>query len=136
MKPNTPDTKQRRQERAKAVLPVRVRGKDITGEPFEQLAHTLDVTPSGVRLGSVRHQLQTLDPVTIFYRQRKMEFRVIWTKRMSGTAEYQVGLQATTHDRDAWWLNLTDFKVRETLQCASPAAVTQSSGTAYEGTAV
>jgi hypothetical protein len=130
MKPSSEDTKKRRQERVKAVLPVRVRGKDVEGESFEQFAHTLDVTLSGVRLGAVRRELHTLDPLTIFYRQRRMEFRVIWTRRMSGTNEYQVGLQATTHDREAWWLSFSDFKVRETPQSASSAAGTPVSGAA------
>jgi len=130
MKPSSVETRKRRQQRAKAVLPVRVRGRDVAGESFEQLAHTLDVTTSGVRLGSVRRQLQALDSLTVFYRQRKMEFRVIWTRLMKGTTEYQVGLQATMHDRDAWWLNLSDSKVRETPQPASPAGVLEATGAA------
>ena len=44
----------RRGGRTKAVLPVRVKGKDSTGIAFEELVHTLDVTPTGARLGSVR----------------------------------------------------------------------------------
>jgi len=115
-----PDTKKRRQERVKAVLPVKVRGKDVAGETFELIAHTLDVTPAGVRLGAVRRELHMLDALTVFYRQRKMEFRVIWTKKMTGTSEYQVGLQATMHDREAWWLNHSESKVRETPQPMAP----------------
>jgi hypothetical protein len=118
------DTKKRRQERVKAVLPVKVRGKDVAGESFELIAHTLDVTPAGVRLGAVRRELHMLDALTVFYRQRKMEFRVIWTKKMTGTSEYQVGLQATMHDREAWWLNLSESKVREASQPVAPALVT------------
>jgi hypothetical protein len=128
MQPINVPSKQRRQERVKAVLPVKVRGKDVAGESFELLAHTLDVTPAGVRLGAVRRELHMLDALTVFYRQRKMEFRVVWTKRMTGTTEYQVGLQATMHDREAWWLNLSESKVRETAQFFSPAA--QTSGAA------
>ena len=129
MKPGSLETKKRRQERVKAVLPVRVRGKDVEGEAFEQLAHTLDVTLSGVRLGSVRHELHTLDALTIFYRQRRMEFRVIWIKRMSGTNEFQVGLQATTHDREAWWLSFSDSK-RESVHSTSAVAEEAKSGAA------
>ena len=85
----------------KAVLPVRIKGKDSTGKAFDELAHTLDVTATGARLGSVRRELNTLDEITVFYRQRKLQFRVVWTKRMKGTSEFQVGLQAVANDKEA-----------------------------------
>jgi hypothetical protein len=120
------DTNQRRGNRTKAVLPVRVKGKDSAGKTFEELVHTLDVTPDGVRLGSVRHELKVLDEITVFYRQRKIPFRVVWTKRMKGTSEFQVGLQAVTQDSEAWGLNFPDFK----RQPASQSTVSHASGVA------
>ena len=89
-------TDQRRGNRTKAVLPVRVKGKDSAGKAFDELVHTLDVTPDGVRLGAVRHQFKVLDEVTVFYRQRKIQFRVVWTKKMKGTSEFQVGIFGQT----------------------------------------
>jgi hypothetical protein len=74
------------------------------------LVHTLDVTPDGVRLGSVRQQLSALDEVTVFYRRRKIQFRVVWTKKLEGTSEFQVGLQAVTRDCEAWGLNFPDYR--------------------------
>jgi hypothetical protein len=120
------DTNQRRGNRTKAVLPVRVKGKDSAGKTFEELVHTLDVTPDGVRLGSIRHELNVLDQITVFYRQRKIQFRVVWTKRMKGTSEFQVGLQAVTQDSEAWGLNFPDFK----RQPASQSTVSHASGVA------
>jgi len=99
---------ERRGERKKAVLPVRIKGMDGAGTPFEDIAHTLDVTASGVRLGSVRRELNLQDEVTIFYRQRKMQYRVVWTKKMKGTSEFQVGLKAVTQDREAWGMSLEE----------------------------
>ena len=104
------NTDQRRGSRTKAVLPVRVKGKNSAGRAFEDLVHTLDVTPDGVRLGSVRQQLSALDEVTVFYRQRKIQFRVVWTKKLEGTSEFQVGLQAVTRESEAWGLNFTDYR--------------------------
>jgi hypothetical protein len=101
---------QRRGSRTRAVLPVRVKGKNSAGKPFDDLVHTLDVTPDGVRLGSVRQPLKVMDEITVFYRQRKVQFRVVWTKKMEGTSEFQVGLQAVTHDSEAWGLNFPDYK--------------------------
>ena len=95
---------QRRGNRMKAVLPVRIKGKDSSGKSFEELAHTLDVTAQGARLGSVRHELNVKEEITVFYRQRKIQFRVVWIKKMKGTSEFQVGLQAVTQDKEAWGL--------------------------------
>src|SRR5947209_6886447 len=99
------EKQKRRRERTKAVLPVRVRGKDGAGIGFEELAHTLDITPTGARLGGIRHALNALERITLTYRQRRIEFRVVWTKHIEGTTEYQVGLQALAIDGDAWGLN-------------------------------
>ncbi len=96
----------RRQNRIQAVLPVRVRGTDASGASFEGLAHTLDLTPTGVRLGAIRRQLKMLDTLTIFYRQRRMEFTVVWTKLLDGTDEYQVGLQAFSQEKEPWGTSL------------------------------
>lgn len=112
---------QRRGNRTKAVLPVRMKGKDSAGKAFEELVHTLDVTPDGVRLGSVHRQLNALDEVTVFYRQRRIQFRVVWTKKLEGTSEFQVGLQAITQDREAWGMNFADY--RRQIIPQSPVAV-------------
>src|SRR5579863_8065387 len=95
---------QRRKDRTKAVLPVKVKGKDCTGAAFEELAHTLDVTATGARLGSIRRELNVLDEITVFYRQRKMQFRVVWVKKLKGTSEFQVGLLALAQEKEAWGL--------------------------------
>ncbi len=120
------DTDQRRGARTKAVLPVRVKGTDSAGNTFDDLVHTLDVTPDGVRLGSVRHQLNALDEIAVFYRQRKILFRVVWTRKLEGTSEFQVGLRAVTQDSEAWGLNFADYK----RQLASLSAVARAA-TAY-----
>jgi len=96
------EVNRRRLERTKAVLPVRVSGTDASGISFQEPAHTLDITPEGARLGAIRRELKADDKLTIQFRQRKTEFRVIWTRHLDGTREYQVGLQSTAKDRDAW----------------------------------
>ena len=118
------DAKQRRGVRTKAVLPVRVKGKDSTGKAFDELVHTLDVTREGVRLGSVRHQLNVLDEVIVFYRQRRIQFRVVWTKKLAGTSEFQVGLRAVTQDGEAWGLNFAHYKT----EAASQSEVARRAG--------
>jgi hypothetical protein len=99
-------TNQRAGNRLKAVLPVRIKGVDSAGESFEALVHTLDLTPAGARLGSLRRELNPLEEVTVFYHQRKISFRVVWTRKLQGTSEFQVGLHSATNDKAAWGISL------------------------------
>jgi hypothetical protein len=105
MQATSVQTNRRRQDRIQAVLPVRVRGTDASGVSFEGMAHTLDLTAMGVRLGSIRHELKALDRLTVFYRQRRMEFTIVWTKLLDAKGEYQVGLQAFSQETEAWGMN-------------------------------
>lgn len=127
MGPSSEVTK-RRGTRTKAVLPVRLKGKDVSGVVFEDLVHTLDVTSAGVRLGSVRRELTVLDEITLFFRKRKLQFRVMWTKKMKGTSEFQVGLQAVTQERDAWGMGYAEVKLESAPEL--DAVASQASGAA------
>jgi hypothetical protein len=119
---STVERTERRGKRTKAVLPVRVKGIDSTGNAFEELAHTLDVTPSGVRLGAIRRELNRMEEVTLFFRQRKLQFRVVWTKKMKGSSEFQVGLQALNQEREPWGLNFTEFRGEAMAAAAASSA--------------
>ena len=123
MQASSVEAKQRRASRTKAVLPVRIKGKDSSGKAFEELAHTLDVNASGVRLGSVRIELDVDDELTVFIRQRKMQFRVVWTKKMKGTSEFQIGLRALAQEREAWGLAFVENGEQPTppLTTSAPA---------------
>lgn len=110
---------ERQGKRTKAVLPVRIKGTDSSGNAFEDLAHTLDVTANGVRLGAIRRELNCMEEVTLFFRQRKLQFRVVWTKKMKGSSEFQVGLQAVGQEREPWGLNFTEL--RGELAAAAPS---------------
>jgi hypothetical protein len=115
-------TNRRRQDRIQAVLPVRVRGTDAHGASFEGLAHTLDLTPTGVRLGAIRQQLKVLDTLIILYHQRRMEFTVVWTKLLDGKAEYQVGLQAFSQEKEPWGISLFSSSTALTRSSAMSGA--------------
>jgi hypothetical protein len=77
---------------------------------ISELAHTLDITPDGARLGAIRHPLKIGDKLTLQYRQRKLQFRVVWVKALEGTREYQVGLEAVGND--SWGLDLPESDLR------------------------
>jgi len=108
----------RKQDRIRAVLPVRVRGTDVSGNVFESLAHTLDLTPTGARLGAIRNSLKPLDKVIVLFRKRRIEFTVMWTKQLT-TNEHQVGLKMLGKESDPWGLQVIHAIPR---QVTSPAA--------------
>jgi hypothetical protein len=113
----------RKQDRIRAVLPVRVRGTDASGSVFESLAHTLDLTPTGARLGAIRHELKPLDTVIVLFRKRRIEFTIMWTKQLTAT-EHQIGLRMLGQESDPWGLNLTHSVLRTvTAPSAISAAV-------------
>ncbi len=114
---------ERRGNRTKAVLPVKVKGTDKAGKAFEELAHTLDVTAVGARLGGIRHELNLQDEITVFYRQRKTQFRVVWVKKMQGTSEFQIGLQALSQDKEGWGLG----QEQQSAPAKVPLAMAQGS---------
>jgi hypothetical protein len=111
------EANRRRQDRTQAVLPVRVRGTDASGISFEALAHTLDITSTGARLGAIRHELKVLDTLVVLYRQRRIEFTVVWWKLL-GHCEYQVGLQAMAQQSDPWGLSL-NHSVQPAVQASA-----------------
>lgn len=123
MQETSDQTNRRRQDRIHAVLPVRVRGTDTSGASFEELAHTLDLTPTGVRLGAIRHEVKALDTVTIFYRQRRMEFKVVWTKLLEGTREYQVGLRSFSQEQEGWGLSLFNSSAQPMTRASATTGV-------------
>jgi len=88
------------------VLPIRISANDKSSTPFNELAHTLDITPQGARLGAVHHTLKTGDKMTIHYRQRKIQVRVVWVRALEGTSEFQVGVEAS-EGGETWGLELS-----------------------------
>lgn len=97
----------RKHKRLKMVLPLRVWTKPGNDESIYELAHTLDITPRGARLGAIHHQVKPGDKLLVQYRQRKIQFRVIWIRPMEGTSEFQIGVEAL-ESGETWGLELTD----------------------------
>jgi PilZ domain len=102
----------RRHKRIKMVLPLKVWSKDGSKQGLNELAHTLDITPMGARLGAIRHLLKAGEIVTIQYRQRRFQCRVVWVKQLEGTSEYQVGVEAIGGG-ETWGIEITDHEHSE-----------------------
>ena len=95
---------------------MRISGKDSADNPVSELAHTLDVTPNGARLGAIHRMLKNGDKLTLQYRQRRIQFRVVWIKPMAGTNEYQVGLEGISVNGDNWGLELPEIELVDEYQ--------------------
>jgi hypothetical protein len=98
------------------VLPVRISGRDSSNKPISELAHTLDITPNGARLGAIRHLLKIGDKLTLQYRQRRIQFKVAWVKPMEGSREYQVGLEGLGAVGENWGLELPESNLADEYQ--------------------
>jgi hypothetical protein len=106
------DSANRRHKRIKMVLPLRIWAKDSSDHPFHELAHTLDITPRGAKLGAIHRPLKPGDKIVVQYRQRKIAFRVVWSKPLEGTNEFQVGIEALEAG-ETWGLELGDSNIDE-----------------------
>ena len=116
--------KDRRSNRVRAVLPVRVSGTDAAGKPYTDVVHTLDITDVGARLGAIRSQLKIGSQLILQFRQHRAEFRVVWTQLRACHKEHQVGLEALA-GRDLWGLaELKPEQESSTQPASNPAWAT------------
>lgn len=115
------------------VLPLRIWGMEASGKPFSGLAHTLDVTREGARLGGVRNIFKVGDIIGVQYRHNKGRFRVAWVGEPNSRCSTQVGLEVVEHGRDFWGLDGADLNARDeyTPKKAAPAMVPRSLGRMY-----
>src|SRR5438270_250950 len=96
----------RKNSRTKMVLPLRVWGTDATGKTFMLMAHTLDVSPTGARLGGFRSQVAPGDVVGVQYRMQKQQFRVAWVGRPGTSRDSQIGIEYLDRERKILGLEL------------------------------
>jgi hypothetical protein len=91
--------------RTKMVLPLRVwlNGEDETLRT--QLAHTIDISHIGCRLGGLRMELSPGQTIALQRGQHKASFRVIWSKQLAAS-ENQAGIEALDHGKDIWAVEL------------------------------
>jgi hypothetical protein len=98
----------RHRKRIKVVLPIRVWGTDANGKPFVSLSHTLDVTPTGARIGGVTDAVAPGDRVGITRGMKKAHFRVAWVGTPGTPSEGQIGVELLEAGKDIWGLRLPD----------------------------
>jgi hypothetical protein len=86
-------------KRTKSVVPVRVW---IAGSKDSNLAHTLDVSNHGVKLGGCRGEMKVGDEIVIQYHQAHAQFRVAWITAREGSSEKQIGAECLEPKKQLW----------------------------------
>jgi PilZ domain-containing protein len=97
-----PMLNKRKSPRRKMVLPVKISVDKVT-----HLAHTVDITTTGARLGALRTQLQPGMIVSLQRGSNKAEFRVQWVRQL-GRNEVQAGVESLEPQNNFWGINLSD----------------------------
>ena len=81
-----------------------------------QLAHTMDITPHGVRLGGFRGEVKVGDKIYVQRQQKRAKFRVVWVSECEGSSEKQVGAEILGSEA-VWGVELPeqmdDYQERE-----------------------
>src|SRR2546423_8168512 len=91
----------RKTRRKKMVLPVKV---SMFGSA--QFAHTLDITASGARLGSLRSELKAGEIIVLHRGAKKAKFRISWVQQVN-SKELQAGIEALEPRENFWGVDLT-----------------------------
>jgi len=90
------------------VLPLRVwLDEQNPDSAAPQLAHTVDISPEGGRLGGLRFLVRPGQAILIQRGQQKAQFRVVWAKQM-GPGEIQAGVESLDSDKKVWGVELQE----------------------------
>jgi hypothetical protein len=122
---------QRKHKRIKNVLPIRCWGTDSAGKPFVQVAHTLDVSHSGVRVGGFTTLVAPGDVLNVQYRHRKARFEVAWVGRPSSSRDAQIGIRCLEASKDIFSLGLSDKETYDEFE----TPIVEAKRTGIEGRA-
>jgi len=92
----------RKSPRRKMVLPVKVSVDVVT-----HLAHTIDITQNGARLGALRTELLPGSHVILQRGSKRAKFRIAWIKQLAPN-EMQAGLESLQPQSNFWGVDLSD----------------------------
>src|SRR5438445_12886766 len=92
----------REHRRSKMVLPIKV---FLPGAP-QVLAHTIDISISGARIGGLREQLQPGKIVSLLRGSQRAKFRNVWIRQV-GRGEMHAGGEAAASHSNFWVIALS-----------------------------
>ncbi len=96
----------RRDQRKSLVLPVRVLGTDINGNPFSQTCCTLDLNPKGAKLCGVRCLTAKGDVINLQYKTSRAPFEVVWVGEAKSARDGQLGVRAIDPRNKFWGFDI------------------------------
>lgn len=96
-------------KRTKMVATLKVFNVE-PGSALNQLAHTLDISSAGAKIGAMREEIQVGTIVVVQHKQARANCRVIWTRRM-GAGEFQIGIEFVGRNAQFWGIDLDDERV-------------------------
>lgn len=91
----------RKSARRRMVLPVK-----IFVDQTLHLAHTVDVTGAGARIGGLREKLQQGAVIELQRGSRKAKFSVRWVRSL-GPNEIQIGVECSEPQDKFWGVDLS-----------------------------
>lgn len=103
----------RKEERVRIELPIYLR-RSSSGQEV-QLAHTADISNSGVRLTDLEEPLEVGEVLGVEYGNRRAPFRVIWTGERNTANAGQADLECLALDADIWNFNPAQLEKEEML---------------------
>ena len=98
---------QRRTSRDETIVPVRLWGMDVSGQPFIEAVWTRNVSKDGALLKGVRRKLQAGNTLGITYLEKKARLQVVWVGQAGSAEEAHVGLQTLPGGDTLWPTPLT-----------------------------
>jgi len=111
----------RKSRRRRMVLPVRVSIDTVT-----HLAHTVDITNTGARLGGLRTQLQTGAIISLQRGSKKAKFRISWIRQLAPN-ELQAGIESLNLQKNFWGMDLSDKDLEAKTEMKALMRVTSCS---------
>lgn len=105
-----------RDTRLHAELPICLWGRNAHGEPFLEVADTLNISEGGVCVKGVISSLSEGDIVGVRYHQEEGRFQVVWKRKLDGSDEWRVGMRGLDGERQPWTLELWSGMAPETCR--------------------
>jgi len=74
----------------------------IAGSEDSHLAHTLDVSNHGVKIGGCQGEFKVGDKIEVLYRHKHAQARVAWITAPEGSSEKQIGPEFLEPEKQVW----------------------------------
>jgi hypothetical protein len=106
---------QKRENRIRMDLSVRIWGMDINGKVFKTQGRTVNITPIGARIAGVHADLHRGSVVGVACGNSQARFRVIWIGRTGTGSEGHIGVHCMEPGKYIWGVALKRSMERDQI---------------------